>query len=147
MDAAHMDAKTFEIMLDRSGTDFDRWPAYQADQARKLLVHSDEARRSYDAMLSIEALINGSRPIVASANAQRLVNRALVEITRREATPSLLERFRFLLAAPMPRAAFAMSLTAIGFVVGIAVGSPTTERTFDTQGSSLLVTSADDVLF
>jgi hypothetical protein len=40
-----------------------------------------------------------------------------------------------------------MSLTGIGFVIGIAVGNPTTERAFDMQGSSLMVTSADDVLF
>jgi hypothetical protein len=147
MEPKPMDANIFEIMLDRFGSDFGRWPAHQADQAKKLLVHSEGARRSYDAMLRVEDLIDGSRPIVHSVNAQRVVNRTLAEITRRDAAPSLLERFRFLLAAPVPRAAFAMSLTGIGFVIGIAVGNPTTERAFDMQGSSLMVTSADDVLF
>jgi len=147
MDANLMDAKTFEVMLDRFGTDFKSWPATHADQAKKLLVRSSDARRSYDMLIRIEALIGGSRPIVASANAHRVINRALVEITRRDAMPSLLERFRLLLAAPVPRTAFAMSLTGIGFVIGIAVGNPTTERAFDMQGSSLMVTSADDVLF
>jgi hypothetical protein len=147
MEPKPMDANIFEIMLDRFGTDFERWPAHQADQAKKLLIHSDEARRSYDGMLRVEALIDDSRPIVNSATAQRLVSRTLAEITRRAAAPSLLERFRLLLAAPVPRAAFAMSLTGIGFVIGISVGNPTTERAFDVPGSSLIVTSADDVLF
>jgi hypothetical protein len=142
-----MDAKTFEVMLDRLGTDFSRWPVDDAEEAKKLLVRSDEARRSYDLLQRIEGLIDGSRPHFAPTQAQRVIQRALTEITRREETPSLLERFRLLLAAPLPRAAFAMSLTAIGFAIGIAVGNPTTERAFDASGSGLLVMSADDVLF
>ena len=55
-------------MLDRFGSDFGRWPAHQADPAKKLLIHSEGARRSYDAMLRVEALIDAchkrARPIV-----------------------------------------------------------------------------------
>jgi hypothetical protein len=147
MDAKPMDAKTFEVMLDRLGTDFTRWPAADAEQAKKLLVHSADARQSYDTLLRVEALIDGSRPRIAPAHAHRVVHRALAEITRRDAAPPLLERFRLLLTAPLPRAAFAMSLTAIGFAVGIAVGNPTAEHPFDANGSAIMNTSVDDVLF
>jgi hypothetical protein len=142
-----MDAKSFEVMLDRLGTDFTRWPTDDADRARKLLVHSAQARSAYDTLVRIEALIDGSRPNIGASNAQRVVNRAIIEITRRDSAPSLLERFRLLLAAPLPRAAFAMSLTGIGFVIGITVGNPTTQRALDASGSGILVTSVDDVLF
>jgi hypothetical protein len=142
-----MDAKTFEIMLDRLGADFSRWPAAEAEQARKLLVHSGEGRRALDALQRVETLIHASRPQVPSTGAQRVVNRALAEIAAREAAPSLLERFRWLLAAPVPRAAFAMSLTAIGFAIGIAIGNPTTRSAVEPNGSGFLMTSADDVLF
>lgn len=147
MDAKKMDAKTFEILLDRLGTDFAAWPADKAEQARKLLIRSDEARRSHATLRRVEAMIASTRPLVTSLQTQRIVNRALAEITRREAAPSLMERFRLLLAAPLPRAAFAMSLTAIGFAVGIAVGYPNAEHPFDSDGSAFITTSADDVLF
>jgi hypothetical protein len=142
-----MDAKTFEVMLDRLGADFGRWPAEDAQAAKKLLVHSKEAKRAYDGLLHLESLIAESRPRFAAWQGQRVAERALAEISRRDASPSLIERFRLMLAAPLPRAAFAMSLTAIGFAIGIAVGAPATERAFETRNSGVLVSSADDVLF
>ena len=60
--------------------------------------------------------------------------------------PTLLEQFRALLIAPLPRAAFALSLAGIGFALGIAIGNPTTDRAADTSGS-LITASADDVVF
>ena len=141
------DAKAFSVMLDRFGTDFGRWPAAYADQAKKLLIHSADARHAYDVLARIEALIDSSRPAVAPASIQRTVARTLAAVAAREATPSLLDRFRVLFAAPLPRAAFAMCLTGIGFAIGIAIGNPTTERAIDAPGSSFLLTSADDVLF
>lgn len=147
MDAKTMDAGAFEILLDRLGTDFAAWPADKAEQARKLLIRSEEARRAHTALSRVEAMIASTRPLVTDAQAKRVVNRALAAIVRREAAPTLMERFRLLLAAPLPRAAFAMSLTALGFAVGIAVGYPNAEHPFDREGSAFVTTSADDVLF
>jgi hypothetical protein len=147
MDDKPMDAKTFDVTLNRLGTNFNHWPLADAEQAKTLLVKSAQARQSYDMLLRIEAMIDNSRPRFAPAQAQRVVHRALAEITRRDAMPSLLERFRVLLTAPVPRAAFAMSLTGIGFAIGIAVGNPTAEHPFDGNGSAFTHMSADDVLF
>jgi hypothetical protein len=102
MDAKPMDAKTFDVMLNRLGTNFSHWPLAEAEQAKKLLVNSAQARRSYEMLLRIEALIDNSRPHFVPAQAQRVVHRTLAEITRRDAMPSLLERFRVLLTAPVP---------------------------------------------
>ena len=141
-----MNAKAFEMLLDRLGTDFNAWPSEEAGQAKALLATSAEARRSYDALLRIEGLIEASRPRVAPQTQQAVILRALADIALREATPTLLDRFRALLFAPLPRAAFALSLAGIGFAVGIATGNPTTDRAADT-GGGLITASADDVVF
>ncbi len=142
-----MDAKTFEVLLDRLGTNFADWPSDAAVQAKKLLVHSQEARRSYEALRRIETMIGSSRPRIAQLSAHRAVRRALSEIARREANPALLLRLVNFLLAPVPRAALVVTVTGIGFVVGIAIGNPTTEGTSYSNGSLMMTASADDVLF
>ncbi len=139
--------KDFETLLDRWGTDLAAWPEAEADAGRLLLVWSKDARAAYDALLQVETYIAASRPAVTAAQASRVVRRAMAEIERREAHPPLLERFRRLLLAPLPRAAMAMSLTALGFAIGLAVTGPATGARFDVSGSPLMPTSADDVLF
>src|ERR1700730_9831443 len=100
-----MNNKAFETLLDRLGTDFGTWPSEEAEQARVLLAGSDEARRSYDMLLRVESWIDASRPQVAPSSSQAVVRRALADIAIREARPTLLDRFRQLLFAPLPRAA------------------------------------------
>ena len=141
-----MNNKAFETLLDRLGSDFGTWPSEEAEQARALLVESDEARKSYDMFLRVEGWIDASRPQVAPSSLQTVVRRALADIALREATPTMLDRFRRLLLAPLPRAAFAFSLASIGFAVGIATGNPNAGKTFDTSGS-MMTASVDDVLF
>ena len=141
-----MNYSAFEMLLDRFGTDFAGWPSEEAGQAKELLAESEEARRSYDMLVRIEGLIDASRPQVESASAQRAIRGALTDIAEREAAPSLLERFRALLFAPVPRAAFAVTMAAIGFAAGIAIGNPSGAKMFDTSGS-MMTASADDVLF
>jgi hypothetical protein len=141
-----MNTKAFETLLDRLGTDFGTWPSEEAEQARALLAGSDEARKSYDLLLRVEGWIDASRPQVGPSSPQAVVRRALADIALREATPTMLDRFRRLLFAPLPRAAFAFSLAAIGFAVGIATGTPNAGKTFDTSGS-MMTASVDDVLF
>jgi hypothetical protein len=141
-----MNNKAFETLLDRLGTDFGTWPSEEAEQARALLAGSDEARKSYDMLLRVEGWIEASRPQVAPSASQMVVRRALADIALRDATPTILDRFRRLLLAPLPRAAFAFSLAAIGFAVGIATGNPSADKTIDTSGS-MMTASADDVLF
>jgi len=141
-----MNNKAFETLLDRLGTDFGAWPSEEAEEARALLAESDEARKSYALLLQVEGWIDGSRPRIAPSSSQSVVRRALADIALRETTPTLLERFRGLLFAPLPRAAFAFSLAAIGFAVGIATGNPSAGKTFDTSGA-MMTASVDDVLF
>jgi hypothetical protein len=139
--------KDFEARLDRWGTDFATWPEAEAEAARLLLVWSKEAQSAYEALRQVEVYIAQSRPEISAAQAERVVRRAVNAIARREANPPLLERFRRMLLAPLPRAAMAMSLTAIGFAIGLAVTAPATGARFDVGGSPLMPTSADDVLF
>ena len=141
-----MNTKAFETLLDRLGTDFGTWPSEEAEQARMLLAESEEARKSYATLRRVEGWIDASRPRIAPSAPQAVVRRALADIALRDATPTMLERFRQLLFAPLPRAAFAISLAGIGFAVGIAIGNPTAGKTFDT-GGSMMTASVDDVLF
>jgi hypothetical protein len=141
-----MNSKAFETLLNRLGTDFASWPAEEAREAADLLAESEVARATYDTLRRIEGWIDASRPRVAASASQSVIRRALADIALKEATPTMLERFRQLLFAPLPRAAFAISLAAIGFVVGIATGNPTADRSADTNGG-MMTASADDVLF
>lgn len=141
-----MNNKAFETLLDRLGTDFSTWPSEEAEQTRALLAESDEARKSYDMLLQVEGWIEASRPQIAPSAPHAVVRRALADIALRDATPTMLDQFRRLLLAPLPRAAFAFSLAAIGFAVGIATGNPSEGKTFDTSGS-MMTASVDDVLF
>jgi len=141
-----MNSKAFEMLLDRLGTDFDAWPSEEGREAKALLATSDEARKAYDMLLRIEGLIGLSRPRVASGAKQMVIRRALADIALREASPTLLDRFRALIFAPVPRAAFAISLAALGFAVGIVVGNPLTDKAADT-GGSMITASGDDVVF
>jgi hypothetical protein len=141
-----MNTKAFETLLDRLGTDFGTWPSEEAELARMLLAESEEARNAYASLRRIESWIDASRPRIAPSAPQAVLRRALADIALREATPTLLERFRQLLFAPLPGAAFALSLAALGFAVGIAVGSPSAQKTVD-PGSNLITASVDDVVF
>ncbi len=142
-----MDMKNFELLLDRWGGDLSVWPAAQAEQVRILLSQSAEARRAYETLVRLESAIGESRPEITAAQVSRLISKSLSEIARREANPSIVERLRLLLAAPMPRAAFAMTLTAIGFAIGIAVGSPGAGQAADSTSLPLIMASADDAPF
>jgi hypothetical protein len=141
-----MNSDAFEMLLDRLGTDFAAWPSEEAREAKALLVASAEARKAYDTLLRIEGLIGASRPRIAPGTEQLVLQRALADIALREASPTLLDRFRALIFAPLPRAAFAISLAALGFAVGVAVGNPLTDRSADT-GGSMITASGDDVVF
>ena len=141
-----MNSKAFEMLLDRLGTDFDAWPSDEAREAKALLATSDEARKVYGALRRIEQLLGASRPRVAAGAEQLVIRRALADIALREASPTLLDRFRALIFAPIPRAAFAISLAALGFAVGVLVNNPLTDRTADT-GSGMITASGDDVVF
>ena len=141
-----MNTKAFETLLDRLGTDFGTWPSEEAELARALLAESEDARNAYAALRQVESWIDASRPRIAPSAPLAVLRRALADIALRESTPTLLERFRQLLFAPLPRAAFALTLAGLGFAVGIAVGSPSTPKTVEPSGN-LITASVDDVVF
>jgi hypothetical protein len=141
-----MNSKAFEMLLDRLGTDLDAWPSDEAREAKALLATSDEARKAYDMLRRVEGLICASRPRIAAGAEQMVIRRALADIALREAAPTLLDRFRALVFAPVPGAAFAISLAALGFAVGIVVGNPLNDRAVD-NGGSMITASGDDVVF
>src|ERR1700760_2201593 len=95
-----MNSKAFEMLLDRLGADFDAWPSDEAREAKALLATSAEARQAYDMLLRIEGLLEASRPRVPAGAEQVVIRRALANIALREASPTLLDRFRALLFAP-----------------------------------------------
>jgi hypothetical protein len=136
----------FDRMLDRYGADFDAWPRQDASHARRLIETSAPARRSYAALRLLESQLRETRPEIDRARAERVVSRALAGIVQIDSRPAMLDRIWALLAAPLPRAAFALSLTAVGFSIGLAVGSPRADASGDTPAASLITASAADVL-
>ena len=143
-----MNIETFQTLLDRRGTNFADWPAYAAEEAKKLLLRSEEARLSYDALRRLETLIEASRPQVIPSRADRVVRSALAEVARRDANPTVLQRLLHLLFAPAARAAMAVGVIVIGFGLGMAIGNPLDDTTPTFSSGSLMMTaSADDVLF
>lgn len=142
-----MDNKTFEMLLDLLGTNFADWPPDSARLAKRLLVHSQQARMSYDTLRRIETMIGSSRPRVAQFRADKVVQRALLETVRRDAHPTLIQRIRLLLLAPVPQAALAVTIAGIGFAAGLAIGNPSDAATDNTNGALMMTASADDVLF
>jgi len=143
-----MNTEAFDTLLNRLGTDLSVWPQGAAEEAKKLLLRSQSARGSYDALRGLETMIEASRPAVLPAQMRRVVQGALAEIARREANPTLLERFLRLLLAPTARAALAVGVTVAGFGLGMALRNPTPAAPAYANGGVLMMTaSADDVLF
>jgi hypothetical protein len=142
-----MKTKDFEVHLDRYGAKLECWPAEVAREARSLLIYSDDARRSYEAFLALESWIDASRPAVDSACAARVVASALKEVRARQARRPLFTLPRLPFVVPVPRLAFAaLAATALGFAIGVFVGSPETTRTAAPHELPVLA-SAGDVLF
>ena len=138
--------KNFETLLDRHGTDFAEWPAGLADRARRHLLTSPDARRTYRRLVDIERQMAASRPEITPNRVRQVVSRATLAICQDRLRPSMTDRLLALLMAPGPRLAFAMGLTAIGFGIGIVLGTP--DNTFSQpQGSPLMTAAADDGVF
>ncbi len=142
-----MKTKTFDKMLDRYGGNLADWPACEATRARKLMAISTAARRSFAAAQLLETHIRDSRAVVDPMQAARVAARALSAVAAHEASPRRIDRLRAALAAPLPRAAFAVSLTAIGFSIGLAVGAPMTGSAGEASASTLMMASAADGLY
>jgi hypothetical protein len=143
-----MKISDFEKALDQYGTNLGAWPAEFEKEGRTLLSASPAAGRSYDTLVRIEALIAGSAPQIDAARAARVANRAVAEIRRlpRNTPIDLFESLRRLFILPMPRVALAMSLSLIGFVIGMAVGVGEPHRT-EAADLPMMTASAEDVLF
>ena len=142
-----MQITQFQALLDRFGTDFEAWPPADARNARRLLATSEDARHRFETLTGIESWLEASRPKIDQRRARAVVQGTLAEIARIGMRPAFLDRLRAAFASPLPRAAFAVSLTAIGFALGLALGNPGADRSADTQGGPLMTASADDVLF
>jgi hypothetical protein len=135
--------KHFQTLLDRYGPDFDQWPREAARKARRLMLTSKDARAAYDRSTELEFRIASSRPSVSEESVRRVINRSMLSIAQTARRLPLIDRFRILMAAPIPRVAFVMGLTAIGFGLGIALGAPEVGAT----DGPVLTASADDALF
>jgi hypothetical protein len=133
-------------MLDRHGPDLDSWPAADADLARALLASSLPARSWFDKARAMETGIAASQPRIDHWRAQRVVRGALAEIAAREAHPSVWDRFRSVLVAPLPRAAFATVFAIIGFAIGLLVGTPA-GNPHAGNDVPMMTANAEDVLY
>ena len=147
-----MNTRKLEAYLDRYGARLDDWPADAAGEARAFLMRSEEARRCYGSFMRIVALLDASRPKPDSLCAMRVVARALREIRQLPPRPTLADRLagglRRLVAVPTPRLAFfVVAATALGFVMGVLLGSPGTDSGGTAPHGLPVIASADDVLF
>jgi hypothetical protein len=138
--------KNFQDLLDRYGADLDRWPTAEAEQAKRFLLVSSEARSAQRALARLESWIVASQPRVSEAGVRRVIDGSIAFIEAHAPRMSVIDRFRLLLAAPVPRVAFVMGLTAIGFALGVALGAPEFGAS-EAAGGHVLTASADDVLF
>jgi hypothetical protein len=138
--------KRFQAALDRYGSDLDAWPRAEAERGRRMLLVSEEARQALDRLTRIEGLIVATRPLVSDASIRRVVQRAASAVRFHADRPSLVDRFRVLLAAPVLRLAFVMGLTAMGFVLGTVLGAPEIGAAESSVGP-VLTASADDGVF
>jgi hypothetical protein len=137
--------KDFQTRLDRYGADLDQWPAADAAEARRLLLVSPDARRQHRELADLEQRIAESRPEIDPAAIRRVINRSELAIRQMNLKPSWIDRLTSLLAAPVPRMAFAMGLTAFGFALGFALGTP--DDAANAHTSPLMTASADDGVF
>jgi hypothetical protein len=138
--------KNFQDLLDRYGADLDRWPAAEAERAKRFLMVSSEARRAHKSLARIESGILASQPRISEASVRRVIDGSISFIQDHAPRLSLIDRFRVILAAPIPRVAFVMGLTAIGFGLGVVLGAPDVGAS-EGPGGHVLTASADDVLF
>lgn len=141
-----MKTKDFEVFLDRYGSRLEHWPAHVAREARSLLIYSDDARRAYEAFLKVESWLGASRPEVDHACVARVVAGALRDVRTRQARPPMFALPRLPFFGSAPQLAFALAATAIGFAIGVFVGSPSTTRAAQSHELPVLA-SAGDVLF
>ena len=141
-----MDLKRFESLLDRYGSRPRSWPADAVQRARSLLSCSSEARRSRDVMRRVEAALD-AKPKVDPASVTRVVNGALSAIREMPERLSWAERLRAAFVIPVPRLAFVVSATAIGFAIGFIIGVPGADRTAEDHTLPLITASAGDALF
>lgn len=142
-----MDLDRFRRTLDRFGSAFSAWPLADARAARRLMSLSARARGTHALARRIEAGIGFSRPAVRRNQARAVVARAVVEIARREMRPSAGRALRIALMDPWTRTAFVLSLTAIGFAIGMATGSPDLTRARDSNDGPFVTAIPDDVSF
>ncbi len=146
-----MKLSTFERLLDRHGPDLAQWPDRDVAEGRALLARSPEARQAQALSLRIDTLIASSRPVIDPASAHRAVARALNEI-RMAPEPRRLSLGVFWgglvprIGMPVPRLAFAVVATAVGFAIGIMLGTPAAHEALHPSGLPVIA-SADDVLF
>ncbi len=141
-----MKIKKFEYLLDRFGTDLGQWPTNAVREAQQLLDQSIGARRALEAARHVELGLQVTRPSPDAALAARIVRLAAADVAARVARPPLLERLMGFFAMPAPRVAMAIALTAFGFLIGAAVGTPDREAAAAVV-APLMVSSADDVVY
>jgi hypothetical protein len=141
-----MDRKKLLEYLDRHGGKLEDWPDEAARDARKLLANCQESRRSFGACRRIEAWLESTRPSIDSICTTRVVSRALRDIRDLPPRRTVFDRLRPVFAIPAPRLAFAALATAVGFAVGLWLGSPGADLTAGPHGLPVIA-SAGDVLF
>ena len=141
-----MDRKKLLTYLDRHGARLEDWPEDAAGEARQLLARCAESRRSFGVCRRVEAWLEATRPSVDSICTTRVVARALREIRVQPPRATLFDRLSAVFAIPAPRLAFAVLATAVGFAVGLWLGTPGADRTAGPHGLPVIA-SADDVLF
>jgi hypothetical protein len=140
-----MDIHGFRDALDRFGSAFSVWPLKEVRKGRNLLAVSAEARRAREAARQVEGGIASSRPSIGPDRARAVVAAAMVEIAQREMRSAVGNPFLAMLVSPFLRTALMLSLPAVGFAIGLAVGSPDLSRGGEApDGLGVAAVSADD---
>ena len=118
-----MTAPQFELLLDRLGSDLQRWPPAEADAAQRLLAASPQARRALAAAQRLDHWLAGLREHQAPPGlAAQILARARQPDLARARRPDSLARLLQWLAGPLWRPVLVAALPVLaGFAIGLAL--------------------------
>lgn len=129
-----MSMERFKRLLDAYGADARRWPEADWTRAQSLLSSSPEARKEWSRAAALDSLLDHHPVKVDDGAADRVFDRIVAELDRRQAAPRapapLLTR---LASSTAPRASFFAVVAVLGFLFGLSGwGGPVPTAAADT---------------
>ena len=131
-----MSMERFKRLLDAYGADARRWPEADWTRAQSLLSASPEARKEWSRAAALDSLLDHHPVKVDDGAADRVFDRIVAEMDRRQAAPQAPAPAPFLsrlASSTAPRASFFAVVAMLGFLFGLSGwGEPVSTASADT---------------